>query len=298
VRAYVRLRDPRDNLHELEPGDVIGRSWKAALWLQDPRISECHAMVSLRSGVLKLLALRGRFSVDEKPQTELELAVGQKVRLAGDIVLDVVELALPDALFAIEGDGLPRQIIQGVATLRAAPRPELLPGFVPDGDAVIWSDGLGWNLRLGDQDRPLVAGDTFSIGTREFRAVEIATAAADQPTTQLLGTIDTGLTLFVRYDTVHIHRLGELSLALDGLPARILSELAVIRVPIGWEPLARDVWPDEPDTLALRRRWDTALARLRRKLRDARIRPDLVRSDGCGNFEIFLTERDRVEDQT
>jgi hypothetical protein len=67
MRAFVRFRDPRGEELELEPGDVIGRSWKAALWLQDPRVSECHAAVSLRDGGLRLIALRGRFSLGKGP---------------------------------------------------------------------------------------------------------------------------------------------------------------------------------------------------------------------------------------
>ena len=37
---------------------------------------------------------------------------------------------------------------------------------------------------------------------------------------------------------------------------------------------------------------------LRRKLKDARIRPNLVRSDRTGNVELFLAEGDEVEDKT
>jgi hypothetical protein len=47
----------------------------------------------------------------------------------------------------------------------------------------------------------------------------------------------------------------------------------------------------------LRRRWDVHLGRLRAKLREARIREDLVRPDGRGNLELVLAPRDVVEDQ-
>lgn len=40
------------------PGDLIGRLPGAALQIADPRVSEAHAMVSLRAGELVLLALR------------------------------------------------------------------------------------------------------------------------------------------------------------------------------------------------------------------------------------------------
>ena len=41
--------------------------WSAALHLDDPRVSEAHAMVSIRGSELKLLALRGRFQIDGLP---------------------------------------------------------------------------------------------------------------------------------------------------------------------------------------------------------------------------------------
>jgi hypothetical protein len=39
------------------------------------------------------------------------------------------------------------------------------------------------------------------------------------------------------------------------------------------------------------------LVRLRRKLRDERLRSDLVRADGAGMIELFLRPGDVIEDQ-
>ena len=55
---------------------------------------------------------------------------------------------------------------------------------------------------------------------------------------------------------------------------------------------------DEDEPAVLRRNWDAAMARLRKKLREARIRTDLVRADRTGNVELVLRRADRVEDQT
>ncbi len=306
MRAHVRVRvdsGPPGTPGEtvvLASGDMIGRTWGAALRLDDPQISEAHALVSLRGDVLKLLALRGRFVVDDKPLSELELAAGQRVRLAKDIVLEVLEVVVPSEVLALEGDGLARQVLGGVCSLRVAPRPEIVPGFAGDADAVFWSDGGEWTMRLRGQasgdDTPLVSGDVFAIDGRRFQAVAVPLDSG--PQTVGWDVLEAPLVLVVRYDTVHIHREIASSIALDGISARILSELATIALPVAWQSVANEIWPDEDDVLALRRKWDTSLARLRKKLRDSRIRQDLVRADGNGNFEIFLRATDRVDDQT
>ena len=85
---------------------------------------------------------------------------------------------------------------------------------------------------------------------------------------------------------------------LNGLHARLVSELALAGVPVGWEALAGELWPGDEDRLALRRRMDTALSRLRRKLRAAGVRTNLARADGCGHLELLLLDGDVVEDNT
>jgi len=47
-RALVWIRLPDGSLVALGHGDFIGRVWTAALVLDDPRVSEGHAMISLR----------------------------------------------------------------------------------------------------------------------------------------------------------------------------------------------------------------------------------------------------------
>ena len=82
------------------------------------------------------------------------------------------------------------------------------------------------------------------------------------------------------------------------MSARIISELVAFDGPVAWEVLAREIWDNEDeDRTSLRRKLDVNLARLRRKLRDRRIRPDLVRAAGTGHFELLLHERDVVEDR-
>ncbi|HNH46400.1 MAG TPA: FHA domain-containing protein, partial [Myxococcota bacterium] len=146
MRAIVRFRLPEGGTVELGPGDLIGRLWSAALSIPDPRISEAHAMISLRGEELKLLALRGRFAVEGRSQSGIVLAAGQRIALADGLELLVEEVTLPSAVFAIEGDGLPRVVVAGPCSLLTRPRPELVPRLIPEAPAWLWSDGEVWCL--------------------------------------------------------------------------------------------------------------------------------------------------------
>lgn len=304
MQALVTFRTAQGHRIELRSGDFIGRSWNAAWRISDPRISEAHAMVSLRGSSLKLLALRGRFAVGDKPSSEVELVAGQVIWLTNDLRVDVESVQLPSEVLALEGEGLAAHILSGVCSLKVEPRPTLLPGLVADTDASLWHDGLGWVLRVRDEvdphdatpvDRPLVAGDVFQIGGRTFRAVTVALALAGHMTTLGVGQVDSPLKLVLRYDSAQIERDGGATLALGGISARILSELADVGQALSWEGIGKEIWPDEDDLVALRRKWDASLARLRQKLRDARIRADLVRADGNGLFTLFLYPGDKVD---
>jgi len=298
MRVGCIFEQASGELREVAAGEIIGRSWNAALRLPDPRISEAHAMVSLRGSTLRLIALRGRFAVDDKPLQDIELRAGLAITLATGVTLRVHDVVLPHEVLALEGDGLARHVLAGVSALYVDPRPRLVPGLAVDAPAVLWHDGLGWIARIDGDDRPLVAGDTFEVGGVTLRAVSVAVGDAGHTTTRAIGGIDQPITIVARYDSVHILRDGEPTLVLGRHAARILSELATIRVPVAWEALAREIWTDEPDPTAMRRRFDASLARLRQKLRDARLRADLVRADGAGNFELNLLPADTIRDET
>jgi hypothetical protein len=298
MRAYVRLRLPDGSSSELGHGDLIGRLWSAALSISDARVSEAHAMVSLRGQELLLLPLRGRFAVDGQRLSSLILAAGQRVTLADGLDLFVEEVSLPAAVFAVEGDGLPRVVVSGVCSLLTRPRPELVPRLVPDAPAHLWGDGEGWCLTMNGETRPLQVGDTWELDGRRFRAVGLSLDTARGTVTRLDGSVARPLRIVAQFDTVHIHSEGGGALALSGLAARLISEVVAFDGPVAWEVLAGELWPDEDDPHLLRHKLDVTLSRLRSRLRDARVRPDLVRSDGFGKVELFLLDGDAVEDRT
>ena len=69
MRAVARLLLPDGRDVEVGPGDLIGRTPSAAAVIDDPRIAEAHAFVSLRHGELHLLSLRRMVVVAGKPRS-------------------------------------------------------------------------------------------------------------------------------------------------------------------------------------------------------------------------------------
>jgi len=94
MRIAARFRLPSGEEVELEPGDIVGRMPRCDLRIEDPRISEAHALVSLRGPTLKLLVLRGRISVGGKTVTEVALSAGQRFLLGGFYPLIVTSFSV------------------------------------------------------------------------------------------------------------------------------------------------------------------------------------------------------------
>lgn len=292
----VRFRIPSGESVRLHPGDLIGRLAGAALPLDDERISEAHAMVSLRSGDLVLLGLRGRFSVNGELVARATLRPGAVIGLAHGVELVVEAVELPAEAMALRGDDLPEQVLPPMASLVLRPRPALLPRYAGDADAWIWTTGESWRLRVGAAaPGPLPVGAPFRVGGRTFEAV-LAPLRSTAPTDQDAG-LTAPLTVVANYETVHLCQGGVVLSTLSGVAARLVSELAAFRGPVQWQVLAEEVW-GRLDPMALRRRLDTLLARLRARLRSAGVRSDLVHTDGRGHVELLLRAGDRVEDRT
>jgi len=284
---------------ELEPGDLIGRARWCALCIPDGRISEGHAMVSQRREGLALLALRGRLSSDGKPKTRVTLEVGTRVVLAGYFPLTVTALSLPAVHLAIVEEPTPvgaqRVPLGRVVTLHAERAPTAF--FDPDGVAHVLGGSQGPRLRRPDApDLPLRAGEAFAVGARGYRLVETQ-AVANAHATSDQGKFDQSLRIVAKFDVVQITSDSGRGLSLDGIAARVVSELAEIRAPVAWTELARLLWNTPPDA-ATRHRWDQVLVRIRSKLREAGIRGDLIRSNRSGLVELVLGPGDKLQIRT
>ncbi len=303
MRPLLHLRLPDNSLAELGHGDLIGRVWSAALQIDDPRISEAHAIISLRGGEFWMLALRRMVAVDQKPVSEVRLVPGLRVELADGLGLVVEEVFLPREVLAIEGDGLPRLILPALCSLRVQPRVQLSPRYEPDAPCQIWSSGPEWKMRLytGDRtavDRTIDAGATWEIDGRRFTVCSVPLQGSGPLATRIQGGTHRPLKIIAAFDTVQIHRDDEPVVVLNGISARLISELVALGGPTDWSVVAGELWPDQTADVHLRKRWDVALARLRARLREARIRPDLLHADGTGQLELLLRPEDTVEDRT
>lgn len=295
-RVHVWLRTPGGAELALGPGDLVGRSWCASLHLDDPRVSEAHALVSLRGDTLKLLALRGRLRVGGAFADEVELVAGLEIDLAPGVAITVVDVLLPDAVVALEGDHLPRTTLHGAAAIALRPDPVVVHPTARDAVAWLWMGPGGWRLRTLDGTQQAVdVGDPFDVDDHGFRLVRVPRQGA-APTVGRPRP-SSGLRIVARYETVHVHRPGGDPCVLDGLGARLVSELVAFGVPVAWTTLAAELWPDVDDEVLRRKRLDGALARLRSRLRDHGVRTDLVRSNGLGHYELLLEPDDVVEDQ-
>jgi len=308
VRARLTTQDGR--VHEMTPGCIIGRSPMAALHIPDPRVSEAHALLSLREGGLRLLALRRRLTLHDAVVEEVVLEEGQVIGLAPGVSIEVLELLLPAEVLALEGDGLPRQFLPEVASFNAGDPPRLKTGYAPDADLLFWRVGSDVLVRAaGVPDRSAHSGDSWKFPLRgpgegqagmlrEIRLVDVPLAARHLESTLPSPGRKDALRIVARWETVHVQRGGATVLVFDGVQARILSELAQMRVPVHWATLAAEVWPEPNELAALRGRLDVALTRLRKKLRDAGLPPRLVRTNGCGQLELMLAPDDVVVDET
>lgn len=296
---HVILRDPDGADHALGHGDIVGRLYSAALSLDDGRVSEAHAMVSLREGQLQLIGLRGALAVGGRTVPDVTLVPGLEVRLARDVALRVMEVWLPDAVLGIAGPGMPRQMLPGVASVVAESQPRLVRGWRDDAAVQIWTSGDGWLARVGGGPaRAVRAGDRLPVGDAEVELVEIPLQAAGPAPTRQRDPAASPVHLVAHFDTVHLYRPGEPALVLGGKPARLLSELVALDGPVGWAVLAELLWPDESDPSTLRTRLDVVLSRVRRKLRACGVRDDLVTADGAGTVGLVLHPHDTVENRT
>jgi len=298
--ATVVFRLPDGASVSLTHGDLVGRLETAALHIDDPRVSEAHAMVSLRGAALKLLALRGRITVEGFPVRDVELTAGLALHLAPDFALVVERVILPDTVLGISlGRGGVR-VVTGVCSLGLDDT--LRSGFVPDAKAWVWPEGASIVVRrAGWPDEVMALGDRIEVDGVALTAcaIDMGRGRSFTPTDHGLVSDEAApLELIARYTSVHIRRGGSRTLVIAGLSARIVSELIAAGVPMPWSALAREIWPGAEHEQELRARWDVTMSRLRKKLVAAGLRGDLVRSDGHGNLELCLGPRDSARDES
>jgi len=299
MRSSVKVGLPDGRLVTLEPGDIVGRSKRAALFVDDPRLSEMHAYVSLRGARLILVSLRGRLLVQGRVVPEVPLTEGTRVDFGSVFSVDVVSVVMASEVFVLSSldDAMPDEVIQGVTSLLTTPVPFVTPGFHHDAAAILWSTEDGSiRMRLrGEPDRDLDPTGLFEVDGQRFAVRSEPVSRLEQPRTLDPKGERDRLRIAVFFDSVHVH-CGSSSVAIGGHSARIVSELAEIRRPVEWQSVAETIWPGVAPATQ-RSRWDQAIFRVRSKLREGNMRPDLIRSTHNGLFELYLQPGDTLKNR-
>jgi hypothetical protein len=290
---YVLFRLPDGTETLLRPGDRIGRHLRCELQIADSRVSEMHAVVSVRGRGLTLLGLRGGLAIDGRVVQDPFLEVGQTVEVAPGLGLQVRELHLPHECLAIAGPGIEPTVLTGTTSVFTAAPAELRPGFHPRSDAMLYTDGEHWFCEVDGVRRGPLAPGPLQIGdwSGELRLDAVPTAPR---TMDRSPRAPESLRIEAWVDQVRVFGGAVLKVHLNGKKAQIVYELAAVGVPIAWEAIAREVWPDVDDRYLARKRWDTTLGRTRRALSDASVRPDLLLTDGRGLVSLCLYPTDEV----
>ena len=284
----------------VHPGSLIGRLTTAAASISDPRVSEAHALVSLRARSLQLLALRGLLLVDGHEVDHVTLAPGLRVELADGLPLVVETVVLPTHALLLCG-AVPGAVELAAATYSLVEEQgtvRVVVGFVDGAAGHLWASGSSLWIRVGEQPPQRVdAGGRWMIAACSLRVVQVP--LDDTPETWTDSARGrAGLVVFARYTTVHIQRDAGTAVV-TGKPANLISELVRFGAkPIPWELVSQQIWGGDVDRLTLRKNFDSTMSRLRGQLRELGLRDDLVGLDGGGNVELVLQPGDRIVDQT
>jgi len=284
------------------PGSILGRLSSASVRIDDPRVSEAHALVSLRGSELKLLTLRGSLRVEGRRDADVVLEAGLRIYLARGVELKVVAVELPSSMTALQirSQGRPFgeqvELTRSVYSVLPQPEPQIVPRYVQSAPAHVWNTSDGWCIRLSGQERvQLTAGASFEVAGFSVSVIDVPLPEAGITETVVSNRSYTTLQIIDRDGTIHIHPQGKRSMVLNGKPAQIISELLCMEVLAPWYVVAGEIWPRTRELKVLRRNWDQCLNRLRKKLREGGIRDNLVNADGTGNIELFLLPGDSAK---
>jgi len=287
----VVFQVPDGRLSRVHPGGIIGRMAQAALRIDDPRVSEAHALVSLRGRTLKLLALRSAISLRGRSVGEVDLRPGQEIGLAEDLVITVHEVVLPEEILALDGLGTRRVELDQPEWSIFADHPE--PGFQRHADAWLWCSEHRWMFQPRDGDAlEIEAGSVIELGGSRLRLVSVPIPDGGVQLTVTPGRLHPPLviTCWPQHTEIHVgDRPALVKLTRNAHSIlRATAALCVAGGTVHWLTVAERIWPVN----ANEDNWYTNLNRLKDRLRDENVRPDLVM---CVDGQVALNLRDGVD---
>ena len=289
----VLFQTPDQQVHRLHPGGIIGRLASAALRLDDPRVSEAHALLSLRGRSLKLLALRGALGLRGKWLGEVALREDQRLLLAEDVALGVLEVVLPDTVMALEQpDGTRVELDRPELSISLDPL-RTTPGATPDAAAWAWCSGDQWWVQLrGERPRELSVGHTLSLGDTSVIARALPLPQISTPRTATAGKLWPPMHMICWPQHTEIHVEGRPKPARFTRNAHNLLRESALATQGGgtvhWAQVAQRIWRFG----ASEDNWYTNLSRLRKRLHEQGLPSDLLR---CEDGQVQLTLRPGVD---
>ncbi|MBX2801857.1 MAG: hypothetical protein KTR31_29530 [Myxococcales bacterium] len=280
---------PDERRVRMLPGDVLGRGRRSDVVVQDPRVSEAHAMVSLRRGGLWWLPLRP--GVHGQVGPDVLLAPGASVTVLDELQLRVESLTLPATVDVLQVDhGAP--IVLDHPEWHIAASGDARPGPHREAVAVLWRTDGRWWCRGGEGPaRQLAAGVGMVVGGRQLHLGAVPSDSQGSFTADNQPVPPVRIRSWEGFSEVGLGSLAPVRLT--GNPHRVFRLLARL-VPDGgtvhWQEVASRLWPHSDWSS----NWYTNLPRIREQLRKKGLPGWLLVCEN-GQVGLGMRQRDRVE---
>ena len=264
--AEVRV-EGRPGLHRLAPGMVLGRG-QVGLPLDDPSVSEAHALCTHREEGLVLIALRGTLTVDGQDVDRVALTEGLELTLAPGVDLFVRAVHEPAVTLVLEAGGRRVRPPPGYGALT----PALTWDGSPADDTVLesWTQGAARFVRIGaGAPLELAAGMSLHTVLGVFAVREVPAGGNRREATVRAHVL--AIDASVSPVTVAVQAGPDLVHPLPEGQALLVFTLAVLQRRSGREVTASDLkrglWAREAGRDVERDKLDKRLAALERRLR-------------------------------
>lgn len=261
-----------------------------AVQLDDAEVSEAHAFVSWRERKLRILSLRGSILANGTAVSDIALRPKLELRLSATSILTVKDVVIPGEFLWLEGLGPGPPTLNGAPVSICGSPPRIAAGLRSDAWFWLWTEQAVWHSCVPGREPTLVQPEQcWPAAGGQVRAVSRVRADL-VGVTRSSGTVPLQITLADGFVRIKSGESPALSLA--GNQADFIRQLAEATEPLHWTTIARYFW-GERDQVKWRERFDAMVKEVRGKLRENRIRKDLLWS-WDGSYRLNLGEGDVV----